>query len=91
MMIDRYLPEIDEFAEWMDEIEGRVFSTIPDREVVREILDLKRQVSALRRIAIPQRDVIGRLARREFAIISPRWLTGSGTSTTTSSASTMRR
>ena len=47
-----------------------MFSTIPDREVVREILDLKRQVSALRRITIPQRDVIGRLARREFVDIS---------------------
>ncbi len=71
MMIDRYLPEVDEFAEWMDEIEGRVFSTIPDREVVREILDLKRQVSALRRITIPQRDVLGRLARREFTDDQP--------------------
>ena len=71
MMVDRYLPEVDEFAEWMNEIEDRVFSAIPDREVVREILDLKRQVSALRRITIPQRDVLGRLARREFIEISP--------------------
>jgi magnesium transporter len=69
LMIDRYLPEVDEFAEWMDEIEARVFSTTP-ADVVRDILDLKRQVSALRRIAIPQRDVIGRLARREYAGIS---------------------
>jgi magnesium transporter len=47
-----------------------VFSSKPDANVVRDILDLKRQVSALRRIAIPQRDVIGRLARREFTDIS---------------------
>ena len=69
LMVDRYLPEVDEFADWMDEIEALVFSPAPG-DVVRDILDLKRQVSALRRIAIPQRDVIGRLARREFTIIS---------------------
>jgi magnesium transporter len=68
-LVDRYLPEIEEFEEWMDEIEGAVFgAATPD--LVRDILDLKRQVSALRRIAIPQRDVIGRLARREFTDIS---------------------
>ncbi len=37
---------------------------------MRDILDAKREVSALRRIVIPQRDVIGRLARREFVDIS---------------------
>jgi magnesium transporter len=68
-LVDRYLPEIEEFEEWMDEIEGAVFGA-PTPDLVRDILDLKRQVSALRRIAIPQRDVIGRLARREFTDIS---------------------
>ena len=70
LMVDRYLPEVDEFEKWMDEIEEQVFSSGPAPDVVRDILDLKRQVSALRRIAIPQRDVIGRLARREFTDIS---------------------
>ncbi len=68
-IVDRYLPEIEEFEDWMDEIEGAVFGA-PSPDLVRDILDLKRQVSALRRIAIPQRDVIGRLARREFTDIS---------------------
>jgi magnesium transporter len=68
-MVDRYLPEVEEFEDWMDEIEDSVFSA-PSPDVLRDILDLKRQISALRRIAIPQRDVIGRLARREFTDIS---------------------
>jgi magnesium transporter len=68
-LVDRYLPEVEEFEEWMDEIESAVFGA-PTPDLVRDILDLKRQVSALRRIAIPQRDVIGRLARREFTNIS---------------------
>jgi magnesium transporter len=37
---------------------------------VRDILDEKRDVSSLRRVMIPQRDVIGRLARRDFSQIS---------------------
>jgi len=68
-MVDRYLPEVDEFEEWLDEIEDAVFSK-PTPDLVRDILELKRDVSALRRIATPQRDVIGRLARREFPVIS---------------------
>jgi magnesium transporter len=37
---------------------------------VREILDEKRDVSSLRRVITPQRDVIARLARRDFVDIS---------------------
>jgi magnesium transporter len=33
-------------------------------------MKLKREVSSMRRVLIPQRDAIGRLARREFAMIS---------------------
>ena len=36
---------------------------------MREILSLKRDISSLRRVALPQRDAVGRLARREFAQI----------------------
>jgi magnesium transporter len=37
--------------------------------VVREILEEKRDVASLRRVITPQRDVIARLARREFVDI----------------------
>jgi magnesium transporter len=33
------------------------------------MLDLKRDVASLRRVVIPQRDVVGRLGRREFPLI----------------------
>ena len=36
---------------------------------MRDILELKRDLASLRRIVIPQRDAVGRLARREFPII----------------------
>jgi magnesium transporter len=36
----------------------------------RQIMKLKRDVSAMRRVLVPQRDAIGRLARREFSMIT---------------------
>jgi magnesium transporter len=67
-MIDNYRPEIDQLEQWLNELERDVFE-LPKKETVREILSIKQDVTALRRIATPQRDAIGRLARREFPLI----------------------
>ncbi len=67
-MVDHYAPEVDELEERMDEIEQDIFDR-PDRRLARDILDLKRDVASLRRITIPQRDAVARLARREFPLI----------------------
>jgi magnesium transporter len=64
-MIDNYRPEVDELDEWIDEVEQQVFDA-PTSLQVRDILELKRDVTSLRRVIVPQRDVVGRLARREF-------------------------
>jgi magnesium transporter len=67
-MVDHYRPETDTLQDRVDGLEDRVFEA-PDRETVRHILDLKREIALLRRVLIPQRDVVGRLARREFALV----------------------
>jgi magnesium transporter len=67
-MVDHYRPEIDMLEDRVDDLEDRVFEA-PDRETVRHILELKREIAQLRRVLIPQRDVVGRLARREFALV----------------------
>ena len=68
-MVDRYRPEIEELADRLDELEKEVFEN-PRTELVREILEEKRDVASLRRVITPQRDVIARLARRDFADIT---------------------
>ncbi len=68
-MVDNYRPEIEQLEQWLDELERDVFD-VPRKETVREILSVKQDVTALRRIATPQRDAIGRLARREFPMIA---------------------
>jgi magnesium transporter len=68
-MVDHYRPEVDELANRLDELEKEVFDN-PRPELVREILEEKQDVASLRRVILPQRDVIGRLARRDFMDIS---------------------
>ena len=67
-MVDDYRPEIDELSDRLDAIEKEVFER-PNPNLAREILDFKRDVASLRRVVQPQRDVVGRLARREFPFI----------------------
>ena len=68
-MIDHYRPEVDELEDRIDGLEKSVFER-PDPRLIRQILDMKRDISRLRRIMTPQRDVIARLARRDFVDIS---------------------
>lgn len=68
-MVDNYRPEVEEVERWLDELEDQVFEN-PRGDLIREILDVKRDVTGLRRIALPQRDAIGRLARREFPVVT---------------------
>jgi magnesium transporter len=68
-MVDNYLPEVEKLNDRLDDIEKEVFER-PSPKLARRILDFKRDVSSLRRIVLPQRDAVGRLARREFPLIS---------------------
>jgi magnesium transporter len=67
-MVDHYRPEVDELESRLDQIEDQVIES-PSHELTREILTMKRDISSMRRIVLPQRDVVGRLSRREFEII----------------------
>ena len=68
MMVDHYRPTIDEMEARIDRLEESAFGG--RNQIVRQVLKLKHELATLRRILIPQRDVISRLARREFASIS---------------------
>jgi magnesium transporter len=68
-MVDHYRPEVAKLGEQLDTFERRVFER-PDHNLMRSILALKRDVASLRRVVMPQRDAVGRLARREFALVS---------------------
>lgn len=68
-MMGNYRPVIDALERRIDALER---DAILGRraDLVRQILGLKRNLASLRRVVIPQRDAVGRLARREFPQIS---------------------
>jgi magnesium transporter len=68
LMVDNYRPAIDEMEDRLGKLEEQAFTG--QNQIVRQVLKLKRELGTLRRVIMPQRDAIGRLARREFAAIS---------------------
>jgi len=64
-MVDHYGPEVDTLEERLDTLEHRVFGPWK-RSPLRDILRLKSDIASLRRVTLPQRDAVSRLARREF-------------------------
>ena len=71
-MMDEILPILDRFEERLEELEEAVFSGAPQREVLQELLGMKRQLLTIRRLVAPQREMLGRLARRDLPYIEER-------------------
>jgi magnesium transporter len=68
-MVDNYRPEVDKLEKRLDDVEERVFER-PGKDDIKRILGLKKDVGSMRRVVTPQRDVVARLARREFPVIT---------------------
>ena len=68
-MVDNYRPEIDKLSARLDDLEKEVFKG-GTPNLARRIIDFKRDVASLRQVVLPQRDVVSRLARREFAFVT---------------------
>lgn len=68
-MVDHYGPEVDRLSDRLDALEEEIFER-PNARLAKQILDFKADVSSLRRVVLPQRDAMARLARREFPVIS---------------------
>ena len=67
-MVDNYRPVIEALEERIETLEQRALTG--RAQLVGQVMKLKRDLAQMRRVLIPQRDAIGRLARREFPMIS---------------------
>ena len=65
-LVEHYEPAVDAIEQRLETIEARVFGRGGGQDVLRDLLEVKREVAALRRVAVPERDAVARLARREF-------------------------
>jgi magnesium transporter len=59
---------MEQVEKQIDRLEEQAYQG--EENLVRRVLRLKRDVAQMRRVLIPQRDAVGRLARREFPAIS---------------------
>lgn len=67
-LVDDYLPLLDRMDDIIDGIEREVFHN-PTQETLSRIFSAKRDTLYLRRVLAPQREVLLRLSRGEFALI----------------------
>ena len=68
-MVDKYRPEVEDLEDEINRLEDAAILGRHE-DLIRDILALKRDLGSLRRVVIPQRDAVGRLARREFSQIN---------------------
>ncbi len=67
-LVADYMPVVEEFDLAIDEIEDQVFGR-PNPALVERIFQLKRALLHLRRIIAPQREVLNKLARGDYAVV----------------------
>ena len=70
-IVDAYAPEVDRIGDRLEEIEETVLET-PSRQLVTELVRMKRRVIALRKTLILMREVLARLTRGEFELVDAR-------------------
>jgi len=68
-LVADYMPTVEEMDDVIDQIEDQVFSN-PAPDVLERLFTLKRALLHLRRIIMPQREVLNKLARDDYAVIA---------------------
>ena len=70
-VVDFYSPVLDDFDDRIDQLEDEIFTlSRPNNEILSQIMDLKRSVLRLRRISTKQMDILLRMSRGEFSLIT---------------------
>ena len=67
-LVADYMPVVESFDEAIDQLEDSIFSA-PTPSLLEQIFALKRALVHMRRIITPQREVLSKLARGDYAVI----------------------
>ena len=70
-LVAEYMPVVEKIDDAIDKIEDQVFSR-PEPRTLEKLFALKRILLAMRRIILPQREVLNKLARDDYKVIDPR-------------------
>ncbi len=68
-MVDHYFPVLEQFEDSIERLELDIFGQ-SRKETLNEIITLKKEVMSLRRVITPQQEILNRLSRDNFAVIS---------------------
>lgn len=70
-LVADYMPVIEEIDEGINQIEDQVFDR-PSPQTLEKLFALKRVLQAMRRILLPQREVLNKLARDSYKVVDPK-------------------
>jgi magnesium transporter len=70
-LVTEYMPVVEKIDDAIDQIEDQVF-TRPGPRTLERLFALKRVLLAMRRIILPQREVLNKLARDDYKVVDPR-------------------
>jgi magnesium transporter len=68
-LVDNYTPILDHLDDLMEDMEREVFHD-PTQDTMVRILQMRRNITTLRRVAFYQREMLNRLSRGEFGLIT---------------------
>jgi len=76
-LVDGYFARNDEVEDELEQLEERIFSDGPfdERSIQEELFDVRRRLLTYRRLAVPTRDVLSALLRREVEWIDDNAIT----------------
>ncbi len=69
LLVDNYKPVIDELRSELEEIEETVLSKTSGEQLITRLLEVRGEISHLRQIVRPQRDLVSRLTHGDSKII----------------------
>jgi magnesium transporter len=72
-IVDDYFPIIDHFSERLDVMESEVLGAT-NEELMQNVLMIRRELLAFRKIAAPERDLLSSLLRRDIPFLEPELL-----------------
>ncbi|HEX2787971.1 MAG TPA: magnesium/cobalt transporter CorA [Ignavibacteria bacterium] len=69
-IVDRYYPILDNFENKIDRVQDNIFKKSPGNRTLLEIINLKKELVELRRIAFYQKEVLFKIIRGDFDLIT---------------------
>ena len=69
LIVDNYLPIVQDFKQELQELEQDVFADVSNRDVTRRLYDMQRELLTLKLAATPLQDMLGQLVRLHPEVI----------------------